>query len=74
MVSSCFDEMYAAWGRCIARQGVAVAMVDFKCYVAISAPEIEPFPAGLNDCVSGLKWVHANADELNIDNSQVYCR
>ena len=26
MVSSCFDELYAAWGRCIARQGVAVAL------------------------------------------------
>ena len=28
---------------------------------ASSAPEVAPFPAGLNDCVSGLKWVHANA-------------
>ena len=72
MVSSCFDEMYAAWGRCIARQGVAVAMVDFRNAMwASSAPEIEPFPAGLNDCVSGLKWVHANAKELNINNSQI---
>ena len=72
MVSSCFDEMYAAWGRCISRQGVAVAMVDFRNAMwASSAPEVEPFPAGLNDCVSGLKWVHANADELNIDNSQI---
>ena len=32
-----------------------------------SAPEVAPFPAGLNDCVSGLKWVHAHADELGID-------
>ena len=67
MVSSCFDELYAAWGRCIARQGVAVAMVDFRNAMwPSSAPEIEPFPAGLNDCVSGLKWVHANAKELNL--------
>jgi acetyl esterase/lipase len=72
MVSSCFDEMYAAWGRCIARQGVAVAMVDFRNAMwASSAPELTPFPGGLNDCVSGLKWVHANADELNIDNDQI---
>ena len=72
MVSSCFDELYAAWGRCMARQGVAVAMVDFRNAMwASSAPEIAPFPAGLNDCVSGLKWVHANAEELNIDNDQI---
>ena len=72
MVSSCFDELYAAWGRCMARQGLAVAMVDFRNAMwASSAPEIAPFPAGLNDCVSGLKWVHANAEELNIDNDQI---
>ena len=72
MVSSCFDELYAAWGRCMARQGVAVAMVDFRNAMwASSAPEIAPFPAGLNDCVSGLKWIHANAEELNIDNDQI---
>ena len=72
MVSSCFDELYAAWGRCMARQGVAVAMVDFRNAMwASSAPEIAPFPAGLNDCVSGLKWIHTNAEELNIDNEQI---
>ena len=27
---SCFDGMYRAWGRIIANQGVAVAMVDFR--------------------------------------------
>ena len=26
-----------------------------------SAPEVAPFPAGLNDCVSGVKWVAAHA-------------
>ena len=65
---SCFDGMYRAWGKVIAAQGVAVAMVDFRnCLVASSAPEVEPFPAGLNDCVSGVKWVHENAAELGID-------
>lgn len=65
---SCFDGMYRAWGRMIAAQGVAVAMVDFRnCLVASSAPQVEPFPAGLNDCVSGVKWVHGNAAELGID-------
>ena len=72
MISSCFDELYGAWGRCIARQGVAVAMVDFRnCMWASSAPEVAPFPAGLNDCVSGIKWVHENSDDLNIDKEQI---
>lgn len=65
---SCYDGMYRAWGKIIAQQGVAVAMVDFRnCLTASSAPEVEPFPAGLNDCVSGVKWVVEQANSLNID-------
>jgi acetyl esterase len=65
---SCYLGMYRSWGRIIANQGVAVAMVDFRnCVSPSSVPEVEPFPAGLNDCVSGLKWVHSNAGELGID-------
>jgi acetyl esterase/lipase len=64
---SCFLGMYRSWGRMIANQGVAVAMVEFRnCMAPSSVPEVEPFPAGLNDCVSGVKWVHAHADELGI--------
>lgn len=69
---SAFDGMYRAWGRIIAAQGVAVAMVDFRnCVRASSAPEVEPFPAGLNDCVSGLRWVHSRADLLKIDPKRI---
>jgi len=65
---SCYLGIYRAWGKIIAQQGVAVAMVDFRnCLTASSAPEVEPFPAGLNDCVSGLKWLVSNADKLSID-------
>ncbi len=72
MTSSAFDGMYRSWGRIIAAQGVAVAMVDFRnCLIASSAPEVAPFPAGLNDCVSGLKWVKANAAKLNIDPDRI---
>ena len=69
---SCFDGMYRAWGKIIAHQGVAVAMVDFRnCLTPSSAPEVAPFPAGLNDCVSGLKWVIESADTLKIDPAHV---
>ena len=71
-VMSCFDGMYKAWGRIIAAQGVAVAMVDFRnCVTPSSAPEVAPFPAGLNDCVSGVKWIHENAATLGIDPGRI---
>ena len=69
---SAFNGMYKAWGRIIASQGVAVVMVDFRNALRpSSAPEVLPFPAGLNDCVSGLKWVVANAQALNIDPARI---
>ena len=59
---SCYDGNYRAWGRIIAAQGVAVAMVDFRnALTPSSVEEVAPFPAGLNDCVSGLHWLIANA-------------
>jgi acetyl esterase len=69
---SCYDGMYRGWGKLIAANGVAVVMVDFRnCVTASSVPEVAPFPAGLNDCVSGLKWVTANAAQLGIDPQRV---
>ena len=69
---SCYDGNYRAWGRMIAAQGVAVAMVDFRnAVLPSSAPEVMPFPAGLNDCVSGLKWVSANVGSLGIDAKRI---
>jgi acetyl esterase len=71
-MSSCYQGNYKTWGRMIAARGVAVAMIDFRNSVhASSAPEVAPFPAGLNDCVSGLKWIHANADTLAIDPGRI---
>lgn len=69
---SCFDGNYRAWGKMIAHGGVAVAMVEFRNAVFPSAvPEVGPYPAGLNDCVSGLKWVIANAAMLRVDPARV---
>lgn len=69
---SCFDGNYRAWARIIAANGVAVAMVDFRnAVVPSSAPEVAPYPAGLNDCVSGARWLDANADRLGIDASRI---
>ncbi len=30
-----------------------------------------PFPAGLNDCVSGLRWVAAHAGDFGIDPERI---
>src|SRR3984957_13560120 len=69
---SCFDGMYRGWAKIIAANGVAVVMVDFRnSVVASSAPEVAPFPAGLNDCVSGLKWVAEHAAHLRIDPERI---
>lgn len=69
---SCFDGNYRAWSRIIARCGVAVAMVDFRnAVVRSSAPEVAPYPAGLNDCVSGVRWLVANAPRLRIDPANI---
>ncbi len=71
-MSSCYEGNYKTWGRMIAANGVAVAMVDFRNSVhPSSVPEVAPFPAGLNDCISGLKWVHANATSLKIDTKRI---
>jgi acetyl esterase/lipase len=69
---SCYDGMYRGWGKLIAANGVAVVMVDFRnCVSASSAPEVEPYPAGLNDCLSGLRWVKDNTAALGIDGDRV---
>jgi acetyl esterase len=69
---SCYDGHYRAWGKIIAACGVNVAMVDFRnCVTPSSASEVAPFPAGLNDCVSGLKWVSENATSMNIDPKRI---
>ncbi len=69
---SCFDGMYRSWARIIANHGVAVAMVDFRnSMTPSSATEVAPFPAGLNDCLAGLRFVVAQAAELRIDAAHI---
>jgi acetyl esterase/lipase len=72
MLLSAFLGNYRAWGKVIARQNLCVAMVDFRNSLRpSSAEEVAPFPAGLNDCVSGYHWVLENAQALGIDPTEV---
>lgn len=69
---SCYDGNYRAWGKILAAQGVAVALVEFRnATVPSSVPEVAPYPGGLNDCVSGLKWVADHHSELRIDPERI---
>jgi acetyl esterase len=69
---SCFNGLYRAWGKVIAAQGVAVAMVDFRNALRpSSALEVAPYPAGLNDCVSGFRWLHAQSGALGLDPARI---
>ena len=69
---SCFDGMYRGWAKLVAAGGVAVVAVDFRNSVSPSSvPEVAPYPAGLDDCVSGLRWVVAHAARLGIDPDRV---
>ena len=55
--------------------------MDFRnCYappskdsipVGKGTAEVARFPGGLNDCYSGLEWVHGHAKELNVDSSKI---
>jgi len=57
----------------LAHCGVVVVSVDFRNWAQPSQPgaEIGPFPAGLNDCYSGLLWCHAHAAELGADPKRI---
>lgn len=64
--------MYRSWGRMIANRGVVVVMVEFRNAVTPSrVAEVAPYPAGLNDCVSGLRWVIGHAAEIGADPAHV---
>jgi acetyl esterase len=69
---SSFYGNYRAWARIIAAHGLAVVLVEFRNSVGENAlDEVAPYPAGLNDCVSGFKWVIEHAAEYGIDPSRV---
>jgi len=55
---------YVRWRDELAATGLIVIGVEFRNASGKLGPH--PFPAGLNDCVSGLRWAHENRAALGI--------
>ena len=69
---SVFYSFYQVWLRRIANQNVAVFAIDFRNSLTPSKnPIVAPFPAGLNDCVAGIQWLHENAGKFGIDSERI---
>jgi acetyl esterase/lipase len=56
------DPAYVHWRNALAATGMVVVGVEFRNGGGKLGPH--PFPAGLNDCVSGLRWVLDNKDRI----------
>lgn len=72
-MGSAFDPGEKAVARVLAREGVVVACVDFRNseIPSMSNQDVAPFPAGLNDCYSGLLWCLEHAAELGVDPKKI---
>ena len=58
------DPSYGRWRDELAAAGVIAIGVEFRNAAGSLGPH--PFPAGLDDCASGLQWVHDNREALGI--------
>jgi len=57
-------EGYVRWRDELASTGLIVVGVEFRNAAGKLGPF--PFPAGLNDCFSGVKWTHENRNDLGV--------
>lgn len=69
---SVFYTFYQEWMRRIANQNVAVFAIDFRNSLTPSKnPLVGPYPAGLNDCVSGVQYLYNNAEKFGSDKERI---
>ncbi len=59
------DLNYRYWCNQLALRGLVVVSVEFRNSAGNRSPPAA-YPAGLNDCVSGIKWVVKNKSKLGI--------
>jgi acetyl esterase/lipase len=63
-IASATDVGYQRLREHLARTGLVVVGVEFRNSAGKLGPH--PFPAGLNDCASAIRWVAANQRDLGI--------
>ncbi|MFN8017504.1 MAG: alpha/beta hydrolase [Acidimicrobiales bacterium] len=59
------EQAHAWCSRVAARLGIVVVSVQYRL-----APE-DPFPAGLDDCLAALEWLHDDAASLGVDPERI---
>merc|ERR1711981_1315089 len=59
----------ATMNKMSGEHGMTVVAVDFRNYLHHPDPNVElaQFPAGLNDCYSGLEWLNKHKEELDCE-------
>lgn len=62
--SSAKAPLFVRWRKSLAQQGMLVIGVEFLSEALF--PGHHPFPAGLNDCASAVRWAHSNKAKLGI--------
>lgn len=63
-IMSATEPDFIRWRDSLADKGAVVVGVEFRN--AGGRLGVHPFPAGLNDCVSAVRWVYANRAHLGI--------
>ena len=66
VLTTATDALYVRWRNELARAGCLVVGVEFRN--AAGRLGNHPFPAGLNDCASALRWANSRRDPLAISN------
>lgn len=66
VIAAAADPNYQRWRDELAAAGLVVVGVEFRNGAGKLGNH--PFPAGLNDCASGLQWTFDNKNELGISN------
>ncbi len=64
VIGSAEDPMTVAWRKSFADRGLVVVGAQFRNGGGRLGNH--PFPAGLNDCASAVRWVHANRERLGV--------
>lgn len=64
------DPQYARWRDELAVMGLCVVGVEFRN--AAGKLGNHPFPAGLNDCASAMRWTYENKESLGISHVVVH--